>query len=74
MTTIQQLKLQEKKMKYVIFDNELARILRSFKTKKDCRGWLMEGLYACQGAERDHYVSMLQQLDCGKKTLCYWEN
>lgn len=60
-------------MKYVVFDNNLAKILKSFKTKKEIYDWIMIGLYVCEGAERDHYVSMLNQLNRGKKTLCYWE-
>jgi len=59
-------------MRYFIIDNlDGNRTLQSFKSKKDCRAWLMEGLYGTDGAERDHYVSMLSQLDMGKKVLEY---
>jgi len=61
-------------MRYVIFDNYRAEIIRSFSNKKDCRDWVMSGMFSCEGAEREHYVNMLGQLENGKKTLSYWED
>jgi hypothetical protein len=59
-------------MRYFIIDNLNGnKTLQTFRNKKDCRAWLMKGLYETDGAERDHYVSMLSQLDMGKKVLEY---
>jgi len=58
-------------MKYCIIDTDRFNIIKSFKTKKECRAWLMEGMFSCEGAERDHYVNMLSELECGKKSLKY---
>ena len=59
-------------MRYFIIDNLNGnRTLQSFRSKRDCRSWLMDGLYGTDGAERDHYVSMLSQLDMGKMVLEY---
>ncbi len=55
--------------KYIVLDG--SRTLREFKTKRNCRSWLMDGIFSCEGAERDHYVNMLAELECGKKTLHY---
>jgi len=61
-------------MKYCVIDNMRGNeVIVSFGNKRECREWLMEGMYGCEGAERDHYVSMLQQLDHGKRTLEYWD-
>lgn len=51
-----------------------ARVLRSFNSKKSARAWIMQGMFETDGAERDHYVSMLEQLECGETTLFYDEN
>ena len=32
---------------------------------------VMEGMFACEGAERDHYVNMLYELEQGRTTLHY---
>lgn len=59
-------------MRYFIIDNlDKNRTLQTFRNKKDCRAWLMEGLCGTDGAEQEHYVSMLMQLDEGKKVLEY---
>lgn len=47
--------------------------LRTFSSKKDARTWIMEGLRSCEGAEREHYVDMLMQLEGGATTLYYNE-
>lgn len=61
-------------MTYIVFDSRLRRSIITFNTKRACTKWLKEGLYGCDGAERDHYANMLEQLDCGKTTLDYWED
>ena len=55
-------------------DWRLRRAIATFNTKRACTKWLKEGLYGCDGAERDHFANMLEQLDCGKTTLDYWED
>lgn len=40
--------------------------------KKNCKEWILDGLYKTEGAEQEHYVNMLRQLDMGKKTIGYW--
>lgn len=44
---------------------------RAFKNKKEAKSWIMDGLMGCEGAERDHYVSLLQQLEMGLDRLDY---
>ena len=51
-----------------------ARLLRSFSSKKSARAWIMQGMFETEGAERDHFVSMLEQLECGETTLFYDED
>lgn len=64
-------------MKFIIkwYGNKSeARLLRSFSSKKAARAWIMEGMFCTEGAERDHYVSMLEQLEDGETTLYYDDN
>ena len=49
-------------MKYKIVDRRNPKWSKEFKTKRECRAWVMEGMFACEGAERDHYVNMLYEL------------
>lgn len=58
-------------MKYKIVDRRNPKWSKEFKTKRECRAWLMEGMFACEGAERDHYVNMLYELEHGKTILHY---
>lgn len=61
-------------MKYYILDSRCREPNKPFKTfnkKADCKEWIMCGLYGTEGAEQEHYVDMLQQLDLGKTTLDY---
>ena len=44
---------------------------RVFKNKKEAKSWIMDGLVGCEGAERDHYVSLMTQLMIGRKRLDY---
>ena len=57
------------KAKYTVMDR--GEILKEFATKKDCRFWLMEGLYSCDGSEIERYRDMLAELEVGKKVLNY---
>lgn len=43
-----------------------------FPSRDAARRWIMEGLYGTEGAESDHYGSMLVQLASGRTTLDYW--
>ena len=56
---------------WLLAENPKMGILASFNKKADCRNWIMDGLYGTEGAERDHYVDMLFQLDNGAKTIDY---
>lgn len=58
-------------MTYKIIDSRSATFEKTFATKSSCKAWLMEGMMACDGAERDHYVGMLCQMDEGKNILDY---
>lgn len=44
---------------------------RVFRSRKAAKEWIMEGLVGCEGAEREHYVNMLVELESGKNTLTY---
>lgn len=44
---------------------------RVFRNKTEAKSWIMAGLMGCEGAERDHYVSLLQQLEMGLDRLDY---
>lgn len=46
-------------------------VLHRFDTDAQCRAWLMEGIYGCEGAERDHYVNMLRDFEAGVHDLNY---
>lgn len=48
-----------------------VNLLRRFPNASKCKAWLMEGMSACEGAERDHYVDMLQRLEAGDRRLYY---
>jgi len=61
-------------MRYCVIDNwNQNKVIRSFNIKNECKDWIMSGLFACEGAERDHYVHMLCQLEDGKRFLEYWD-
>jgi hypothetical protein len=47
--------------------------LRSFSSKKAAKAWIMRGMCSCEGAEQEHYVMMLGQLEAGETTLYYNE-
>ena len=47
-------------------------LLRRFPSAGKCREWLMEGIKMCNGAERDHYVNMLQAMESGDHRLYYY--
>lgn len=46
-------------------------VLRSFSSKKAAKAWIMRGMCSCEGAEQEHYVLMLGQLESGETTLYY---
>jgi hypothetical protein len=58
-------------MKIIIIDRCQKNWSKEFSSKKACRKWLMEGIAGCDGAERDHFVNMLLELEDGEKTLHY---
>ena len=47
-------------------------LLRRFPDADKCREWLMSGIRSCEGAERDHYVNMLQAMESGDHRLYYY--
>lgn len=47
------------------------RVIHTFATGVSCREWIMRGLNACEGAEREHYASLLSQLESGEHELSY---
>ena len=44
---------------------------KKFSSRTKAREWIMSGIFGCDGAERDHYVSLLIQLDAGLTLLDY---
>ena len=58
-------------MKIRIVDRCQKNWSKEFSSKKACRKWLMEGIAGCDGADRDHFVNMLLELEDGEKTLHY---
>lgn len=61
---------EEKKEWTVVFPYGDERE-RKFDDEKELVRWLKEGMYSCEGAERDHYVNMLAEYDAGKMVLHY---
>ena len=57
------------KAKYTVVEH--GKVIQSFATKKECRFWLMEGLYSCDGSEMERYRDMLAELEVGKTELHY---
>lgn len=51
----------------------LFKPLKTFRSVKSAETWLMEGMFSCEGSERDRYVSMLGQLYEGRAILNYDE-
>lgn len=65
-------RLSRHKYAYTVFDSLMPKWEgRGFDERRDCYNWLIDGLRGTEGAERDHYVSMLLQLEDGKKNLDY---
>lgn len=44
---------------------------KTFHSKEQAKEWIVDGLTGTEGAERDHYVNMLLELDSGSKILHY---
>ena len=62
--------VREKRKPYAVVDGRLDKPL--FEGERDeVYNWIIDGLRGTQGAERDHYVSLLLQLEGGKKMLDY---
>lgn len=59
--------------KYIVLDRRLrsVAVLYSSDRRKAVYDWIISGLRGTQGAERDHYVSCLLQLEDGKTELYY---
>jgi len=59
--------------KYSVWDRRLERDepLYACATRDALYAWIIDGLRGTQGAERDHYVSCLLQLEDGKRQLYY---
>ena len=47
-------------------------LIRRFPNADKCREWLIDGIKSCEGAERDHYVNMLQAMESGDHRLYYY--
>lgn len=47
---------------------------RKFSSKTNAKIWILNGMLNTDGAEQDHYVSLLRQLEEGRTTLDYWED
>lgn len=45
--------------------------MKVFPDKKSAYDWIISGMRGCEGAERDHYVDLLIQLEDGNTTLYY---
>lgn len=58
------------KYRYKVLFN-YGKDCRLFRSKRDIVHWLKDGMYGCDGAERDHYVNMMAELDCGRHVLHY---
>ena len=58
---------------FAVWDRRLKREepLFSCDTREQMYAWIIDGLRGTQGAERDHYVSCLLQLEDGKTQLFY---
>lgn len=44
---------------------------REFSSRAGVMEWIMDGMRSTEGAERDHYVDLLLQLERGRKELNY---
>jgi len=54
-----------------IVDRLQPKWKKRFKSRRTCRAWLMEGLAGTEGAEQEHFSSMLVELECGATVLHY---
>lgn len=60
-----------KKRAITVFFGKTRAPEKTFNGEAAAREWIMGGLMGCEGAERDHYVSLLQQLEMGLDRLDY---
>lgn len=56
---------------FTIIDSRDSHFSEFFTSKASCKEWIMEGMTGTDGAERDHYVSLLCQMEGGKNVLDY---
>lgn len=61
---------KKKKVYRVVFPYGEERE-RKFYDEDKLVYWLKNGMYSCEGAERDHYVNMLAEYDAGETVLHY---
>ena len=54
-----------------VVDRFSPRWRKTFRSSRAARRWVLEGLVGTDGAERDHYVRMLLELEEGATTLHY---
>lgn len=54
-----------------VVDRCMPKWKKTFRSVEKCREWLMDGNTGCEGAERDHYVGMLVELNGGATVLHY---
>ena len=60
-----------KRKPYAVMDGRLGKSLFEGE-REEVYDWIINGLRGTQGAERDHYVSLLLQLEDGKRKLNYY--
>ena len=58
---------------FAVWDGRMKRekLLFSCDTREKMYAWIIDGLRGTMGAERDHYVSLILQLEDGKRELYY---
>ena len=57
--------------RYSIITERDSNIIKTFAKKDECQSFIMRGLERTEGSEREHYVSLLSQLNHGRRTLVY---
>ena len=55
----------------LVVDRHMPKWRKRFRTRRACRAWLMEGMAGTEGAEQEHFTSMLLELEGGASTLHY---
>ena len=57
--------------RYSIITERDFHIIKTFAKKDECQSFIMRGLENTYGNEREHYVSLLLQLNHGRRSLVY---